>query len=81
MVDATRGAQRVSAEDGTVTGVGAAGPGDVDGVLATVGLPVAVSSLVGRERERVEVAELVAAMRLVTLTGSGGPGGLSPRAW
>ena len=74
MADATRGAQRVSAMDGTVTGVAAAGPGGVDGVYGLVGLPVAVSILVGRERERAEVAELVAETRLVTLTGSGGCG-------
>ena len=74
MADATRGAQRVAAMDGTVTGVAVAGPGDVHGVPGPVGLPVAVSSLVGRERERAEVAELVAATRLVTLTGSGGCG-------
>jgi predicted ATPase/DNA-binding CsgD family transcriptional regulator len=37
-------------------------------------LPLAVSTLVGREQERAEVAELVAETRLVTLTGSGGCG-------
>ena len=40
----------------------------------SAGLPVAVSTLVGREQERAEVAELVAATRVVTLTGSGGCG-------
>jgi predicted ATPase/DNA-binding CsgD family transcriptional regulator len=40
----------------------------------SAGLPVAVSTLVGRERERAEVADLVAETRLVTLTGSGGCG-------
>ncbi|MDP9021852.1 MAG: LuxR C-terminal-related transcriptional regulator [Actinomycetota bacterium] len=74
MADATRGAQRVSAEDGPVVGVAAAGSGHVDGVCGPVGLPVAVSILVGREQERAEVAELVAETRLVTLTGSGGCG-------
>ena len=37
-------------------------------------MPVAVSTLVGREQERAEVAQLVAETRLVTLTGSGGCG-------
>lgn len=60
MADATQGAQRVPAMDATVTGVAAAGPGEVDGVFGTARLPVAVSSLVGRERQRAEVAELVA---------------------
>jgi predicted ATPase/DNA-binding CsgD family transcriptional regulator len=40
----------------------------------SAGLPVAVSTLVGREQERAEVAELVAETRVVTLTGSGGCG-------
>ncbi|MDP8969913.1 MAG: LuxR C-terminal-related transcriptional regulator [Actinomycetota bacterium] len=74
MADATGGAQRVAAVDGIVARVGAAGPGDVRGVDGSAGLPVAVSSLVGRERERAEVGELVAETRLVTLTGSGGCG-------
>ena len=74
MADTTSGAQRVAAVDGTEPGVAAAGPVAVDRGHGPVGLPVAVSSLVGRERERVEVAELVAATRLVTLTGSGGCG-------
>lgn len=74
MADATRGAQRVPAMDGTVTGVAAAGPGDVDGEYGPAGLPVAVSVLVGREQERAEVADLVVETRLVTLTGSGGCG-------
>ena len=74
MADTTRGAHRVTAVDGTVAHVGAAGPGDVHGAPGPVGLPVAVSSLVGREREWAEVAELVAETRLVTLTGSGGCG-------
>ena len=74
MADTTSGAQRVAAVVGTETGVAAAGPGPVGRGHGPVGLPVAVSSLVGRERERVEVAELVAATRLVTLTGSGGCG-------
>ncbi len=46
----------------------------VHGVYGRAGLPVAVSSLVGREQERAEVGELVAESRLVTLTGSGGCG-------
>lgn len=37
-------------------------------------LPIAVSTLVGRQRERAEVSALVARDRLVTLTGSGGCG-------
>ncbi len=37
-------------------------------------LPVAASVLIGRERERAEVAELLAGGRLVTLTGAGGCG-------
>ena len=38
------------------------------------GLPVGVSALVGRGRERARVAQLVAHARVVTLTGSGGCG-------
>lgn len=74
MADAARGAQRVAAVDGPVTGGGAAGPRDVGGVGGPVGLPVAVSTLVGRQQERAEVAERVGETRLVTLTGSGGCG-------
>ena len=74
MADATRGVRRVVAVDGTGTGIAAAGPGDVHGVHGPVGLPVAVSTLVGREQERAQVAEVLAARRLVTLTGSGGCG-------
>jgi predicted ATPase len=74
MADATRGAQRLAAVDGTVTGVATGWPGDVHGVHGQAGLPVAVSTLVGREQERAEVAGLVAETRLVTLTGSGGCG-------
>jgi predicted ATPase/DNA-binding CsgD family transcriptional regulator len=76
MADATVGfgAQRVAAVGGIVARVGATGPGDVRGVPGSAGLPVAVSSLVGRERERAEVGELVGGTRLVTLTGSGGCG-------
>jgi non-specific serine/threonine protein kinase len=37
-------------------------------------LPVQVTSFVGRERELVETAELLAATRLLTLTGTGGGG-------
>jgi predicted ATPase/DNA-binding CsgD family transcriptional regulator len=37
-------------------------------------LPVGVAAFVGRERERAEVGELVAEMRVATLTGSGGCG-------
>ena len=40
----------------------------------SVVLPAPASTLVGRERERAEVGELVATTRLVTLTGSGGCG-------
>lgn len=74
MADATFGGQRVVAVDGSVGGVAAAGSGDVHRVCGPVGLPVAVSTLVGRELERAEVGELVAGTRLVTLTGSGGCG-------
>ena len=74
MADTSSGAQRVAAVDGTVAGGAAAGPGAVDRGHGPVGLPVAVSSLVGRERERTELAELVAETRLITLTGSGGCG-------
>jgi predicted ATPase/DNA-binding CsgD family transcriptional regulator len=74
MADAMRGAQRVAAVGGTVTGVAAAGLGVVHGARRPTGLPVAVSTLVGRKQERAEVAELVAETRLVTLTGSGGCG-------
>jgi len=38
------------------------------------GLPIGVAAFVGRERERAEVSDLVADMRVVTLTGSGGCG-------
>lgn len=38
------------------------------------GLPVPLTRFVGRERELAEVARLVAANRLVTLTGAGGVG-------
>ena len=38
------------------------------------GLPVGVAAFVGRDRERVKVAHLVADGRVVTLTGSGGCG-------
>ncbi len=38
------------------------------------GVPVGVAAFVGRERERVKVADLVAGARVVTLTGSGGCG-------
>jgi predicted ATPase/DNA-binding CsgD family transcriptional regulator len=38
------------------------------------GLPVPLTAFVGRERERAEVAQLVAAHRLVTLVGAGGVG-------
>jgi predicted ATPase/DNA-binding CsgD family transcriptional regulator len=37
-------------------------------------LPVGVSAFIGRERERAKVADLVADVRIVTLTGSGGCG-------
>ncbi|MEX1005137.1 MAG: LuxR C-terminal-related transcriptional regulator [Acidimicrobiia bacterium] len=37
-------------------------------------MPVGVSPFIGRERERVKLAELVADARVVTLTGSGGCG-------
>jgi len=38
------------------------------------GLPVGVAAFIGRERERAKVADLVAGVRIVTLTGSGGCG-------
>jgi predicted ATPase/DNA-binding CsgD family transcriptional regulator len=38
------------------------------------GLPVGVAAFVGRQRERVKVADLVADARVVTLTGTGGCG-------
>ena len=38
------------------------------------GLPVGVAAFIGRERERAKVADLVAASRVVTLTGAGGCG-------
>jgi predicted ATPase/DNA-binding CsgD family transcriptional regulator len=38
------------------------------------GLPIPLTEFVGRERERAEVARLVAANRLTTLTGAGGVG-------
>ena len=72
MADTTGEAQPVAAVYGTAARVGATGPGDVP--AGPVGLPVAVSSLVVRGRERAEVADFVAHTRLVTLTGSGGAG-------
>jgi predicted ATPase/DNA-binding CsgD family transcriptional regulator len=72
--DATRGTQPMMAVDGTGTGVATAAPGGGHGVHGPVGVPMAVSTLVGREQERVAVADLVAETRLVTLTGSGGCG-------
>lgn len=42
--------------------------------ISNTNLPRPASSFVGRERERVEVAELVCANRLVTLSGPGGSG-------
>jgi predicted ATPase/DNA-binding CsgD family transcriptional regulator/tetratricopeptide (TPR) repeat protein len=74
MADATGGVQRMVAVGGTAPGAAAAGPNGVPLVHAPVGLPAAVSSLVGREWERTELAELVAETRLVTLSGSGGCG-------
>jgi predicted ATPase/DNA-binding CsgD family transcriptional regulator len=78
MADTTSGAQRVAAGGGTVAGgaaaVAGAGSGDVLGVPGSAGVPVAVSSLVGREQERAEIAGLVVGTRLVTLSGSGGCG-------
>ena len=74
MTNATGGAQRAPAVDGEAARIRAAGSAEVHGVPAPVGVPAAVSSLVGRVRERAEVAELVAGTRLVTLTGSGGCG-------
>jgi len=38
------------------------------------GLPVGVAAFIGREHERAKVADLVAASRVVTLTGAGGCG-------
>ena len=64
----------MAAVGGTAPGAAAAVSHGVPWVHAPVGLPVAVSSLVGREQERAEVGELVAERRLVTLTGSGGCG-------
>ena len=46
----------------------------LDNPELTNNLPVQVSSFVGRRREMTEVAELVEANRLVTLTGAGGAG-------
>jgi MoxR-like ATPase len=52
--------------------------GEVSSAAVTMGwpsgLPVPLARFVGRERERAEVARLVAASRLVTLTGAGGVG-------
>jgi predicted ATPase/DNA-binding CsgD family transcriptional regulator/tetratricopeptide (TPR) repeat protein len=74
MEEPTVGAQQVAAGGGTVAGDAAAGSGGLQGVHGRIRLPVAVSTLVGREQERAEVAERVAQTRLVTLTGSGGCG-------
>ncbi len=69
-----RGARWIAAVGDTATGAAAGGPDDIHRVRGPTGLPVAVSSLVGRAQERVEVTQLVAETRLVTLTGSGGCG-------
>jgi predicted ATPase/DNA-binding CsgD family transcriptional regulator len=74
MADATGGARRLVAVDGTGARVAAAGQAHVHRGRGPAGLPVAVSRLVGRVRERVEIGGLVAETRLVTLTGSGGCG-------
>jgi predicted ATPase/DNA-binding winged helix-turn-helix (wHTH) protein len=61
--------------------LGAAGPpADLPGGSATPSagassnLPIAISELIGREAELVEVVRLLSAHRLVTLTGAGGIG-------
>ncbi|QBI18573.1 hypothetical protein ER308_02660 [Egibacter rhizosphaerae] len=64
------GPESASAVDGLELGAWGAGRRR-HGLVA---LPVAVSTLVGRERERGEVAELLGEGRLVTLTGAGGCG-------
>src|SRR6187455_2454460 len=53
--------------------------GSIDQAVGTEGsgggrLPLALTSFVGREREVAEVEQLLAASRLVTLTGVGGAG-------
>ena len=48
--------------------------GEVESMQMQSGLPVRLAAFVGREHERAKVADLVAAGRVVTLTGSGGCG-------
>jgi predicted ATPase/DNA-binding CsgD family transcriptional regulator len=74
MGDVTGEVRRVVAVDATGTGVADAQSAHVHGGDGPAGLPVAVSTLVGREQERTELVELVGEARLVTLTGSGGCG-------
>ncbi len=74
MADATGRRGRLSTAGGRGGAVAGVARGDVAGAQGPADLPVAVSTLVGREWERVEIAGLVAESRLVTLTGSGGCG-------
>jgi non-specific serine/threonine protein kinase len=53
---------------------GAPGPGGPVGERTRHNLPLQLTSFIGRERELADVAGLLAARRLVTLTGTGGCG-------
>ena len=60
---------------GTVPAAGEAGPGAEGAAAAVVhGLPVALTSFIGRDEPVREVAGLLAEYRLVTVTGPGGSG-------
>jgi len=48
--------------------------GRVESMEMQSGVPVGVAAFIGRERERAKAADLVAASRVVTLTGAGGCG-------
>ena len=67
------GVRTVAPAPGRRAGSGSGGAGR-ERAAGPSNLPVPLTSFVGRERERAEVAALLAAQRLVTLTGPGGTG-------